>query len=239
MDPVNGKEMELLFLNLLLAALPGGIIIFLLVKLSSLKVAGREAVLFIFLGAISILPAAFIETAMFSAVDLIAPYQSIFSIILRSFFVAGLVEEGIKTAVVSLTMTKDQRGKEKVQIPRLHPLLAGIVTAVGFGFGENILYLFGPPSHLILRGVTAVALHAVTGGMIGYFLWKREGGRGFLFALLFHGFYDFFLFNPGFLPYAVVPLLSIGVWFLIRMVKMAGSDTSESEGQRLGGKDRH
>jgi len=236
--------MELLFLNLFLAALPGGIIIFLLIKLSSLKVAGRETVLFLFLGAISILPAAFLEAGMLSGLKLFILPERFLSILLRAFFIAGLVEEGIKFAVISLTtIERRRRGKEfRGAAPdpaRVHPLVAGIITAVGFGFGENILYVFGPPSHLILRGVTAVALHAITGAMIGYFLWKKEGGRGFLFALLFHGFYDFFLFNPGVLPYAVVPLLSIGIWFLIRMVKMASSNISEAAGPRLGSKDRH
>ena len=77
----------------------------------------------------------------------------------------------------------------------------------------RIIEIFGPEA----SGKTTLALHAIASGIMGYYIgqskfdgmnaWKR----GLLYAVLIHGFYDFFLFIGGSFSYLVFPLLICAV----------------------------
>jgi len=81
-------------------------------------------------------------------------------------------------------------------------LVYGATAALGFAALENAMYAWsGGWSVALLRAFTAVPMHAIAGALLGYgiaqqvFPPRRATGilRGFVAAMLLHGFYDFFL----------------------------------------------
>ena len=135
---------------------------------------------------------------------------------------AGVVEEGIKLAVVRWYVYPK---------PAFDEINDGIVytiaASMGFACFENIMYSFGPVSTILIRGLTAVPLHAFASGIMGYYLGKarfRRGNwlfKGFVLAVLTHGTYDFFLFTGGGLSLMVFPLLLMAGRELFRLNRRA------------------
>ena len=134
---------------------------------------------------------------------------------------AGLVEEYLKLTVVRLTAYR---------APAFDEVMDGVVYTVvaGLGFAclENVLYVLGGSlGTALVRAFTAVPLHAVASGLMGYSLGRArfaasksaEGAliaRGLFTAVGVHGLYDFLLFasphgGPG-ASLLVVPLIVVG-----------------------------
>ncbi len=158
---------------------------------------------------------AFLITNLFSW---LAPpdLSPIVKITVKAFLIAGLVEETCKLAVVK---------KYLMPLPQFDKITNAIIhtmaVALGFAFLENLLYFtkaFQPWRLLLIRGLTALPLHGLSAGIMGYFLGRAhfEGDRkiipGFLMAILYHGLYDFFLFTDSILAYLNIPLLIILAW---------------------------
>jgi RsiW-degrading membrane proteinase PrsW (M82 family) len=146
----------------------------------------------------------------------------------QAFLGIAVVEEAVKmTALVLIVRNR----KEFDEI--LDGAVYAVAVAMGFALLENIMYVFGseaPMSVALIRGLTAVPLHALAGGFMGlaYARDKIESRGGlssaFLIAVLIHGAYDWFLMDsrlPGFLIY---PLLIIGWWMLVRALRKARKD---------------
>ena len=147
----------------------------------------------------------------------------VFGILISAFLSAALVEEVLKYFMVKCFV---------FQKPYFDEVFDGIVYAVtaslGFATLENIMYVMldeNPYSVGILRALTAVPSHAFDGALLGYFLGlakfstspieqKRFIKKGLTYAILFHGFYDFFLFS-GVLFFLVIPLL-LFQFFMVR-----------------------
>lgn len=79
-------------------------------------------------------------------------------------------------------------------------IVYGATAALGFATLENLLYVAGGGwSVALLRGLTAVPLHASLGAILGYYVGqakftaRRRGlaWKGLLIAILIHGLYDF------------------------------------------------
>jgi len=200
--------MQLLLLNVMLAVLPSLILLWYFYRWDRARREPRGLLLLtFFLGFIAVLPAALIE-------GLVDPfgsgYSPLFRLAFRAFIVAGLVEEGIKLFVIQRFV---------MNRPAFDEMMDGIIytitASLGFAFFENLFYSFGSPGTLIIRGITAVPLHAIASGIMGFYIGLSRFGspdawkRGLLYAVLIHGFYDFFLFVGGYLSYLVFPLL---VW---------------------------
>lgn len=149
-------------------------------------------------------------------------------ILFRAFVVAALVEEGVKLGVVRLFLYK-KTAFDKVSDGMLYTMTASL----GFAFFENVLYSFGPSFQIIIRGITAVPLHAAASGVLGYFIGttkvtgKNRWLAGLWWAVLIHGLYDFLLFTGTILAVLVIPLLIVSLMVLRSLFRRARKYDSE------------
>ena len=165
------------------------------------------------IGFFSVFPAVIIELILEPFAGLSGGFQGLFA---RAFIVAALVEEGIKLAVVRLYVFNKPDFDEITD-----GIIYTITASMGFACFENILYSTGGFSTVLLRGFTAVPLHAIASGIMGYYIgYSKFSGtnavvKGFLLAILIHGIYDFLLFTGTALGFLVIPLL-IACWIILR-----------------------
>ena len=183
----------------------------------------REPPILIFvtfvLGFVAVIPTAVIEVVL----ELLgATFAAPVLTLVRAFIVAGLAEEGMKLAVVRLFVFPRKDFDEVVD-----GIVYTIAASLGFAFFETILYSFGPPVVIVIRGLTAVPLHVIASGILGYHIglarFGKAGaiGRGLVAAVLIHGTYDYLLFMSSAVSFLVVPLLVFGAWHLLRLYRRA------------------
>lgn len=212
--------MSYLVLNIFLAVIPALILLIFFYNKDKQKKEPVPLVLKVFIfGFISVLPAILIEMLL---AYFIPDRSQIFNIIFRAFIIAALVEEGIKLKTVTLTVYNNNNFDEITD-----GIVYTITASLGFAVFENIFYSFGPVSTLIIRGMTAVPLHAIASGIMGYYIGKSKFGnsnlkyKGLAIAVLIHGFYDFFLFYGSWLPLLIIPLLITSGTVLLKLYKSA------------------
>jgi RsiW-degrading membrane proteinase PrsW (M82 family) len=136
---------------------------------------------------------------------------------IKAFFTVALVEEFSKYIIVRFYAQKNKEFKEP-----LDGIVYAVMVSMGFATLENILYTFQYGFGVgVTRVFTAVPAHTTFAIIMGYFVGKAKFSNnsaklnllGLLFATLFHGFYNFFLFInfiPGIYIGVFVSLL-IGV----------------------------
>ncbi len=212
--------MALLIVNIALAAVPSVALVIYFYRRDSRR---PEPVALVwktfFIGFLSVIPTAVAEQ-LTEAILVPAGGQS--AVLVRSFVVAGLLEETSKFLVVYLFIYRRHEFDEVVD-----GIVYTITAGLGFAFFENILYSAGPTSLILLRGVTAVPLHAVTAGILGYFIGRSRFLprpiflRGILLAALLHGFYDLLLFSGSWLAFLVIPIIIVSFTVLQRLWKRA------------------
>jgi len=158
--------------------------------------AVRNCVLF---GVATCVPAIVIELAESSLLGDLAKEQGQF---LNAFFIAALTEEALKLAVVLIFLWRK---------PYFDEVMDGILytaaASLGFALIENILYSATNPVTGLVRAFTAVPLHAVASGIMGYFVGRAKfakgGGTfvwlifGLMAAVTIHGMYDWILMSQG------------------------------------------
>ena len=128
--------------------------------------------------------------------------------VLLLIFIAPLVEEISKYSIVHLTLNQNPILDEPVD-----GMIYVITAALGFAAIENVFAIFsyiplGSPGYLSqtlnfisLRFISAVALHGLASGIIGYFFavyyFIKKDARlilvGLLSAAIFHGIYNFLI----------------------------------------------
>lgn len=117
----------------------------------------------------------------------------------------------------------------------LDGIVYGVAVALGFASVENVLYLMthGELYIVVLRAFTAVLAHVACTGSLGFFFglakyappWRRIMlmMTGLYTAILFHGHYDFFLFQGGNIAYlsllCVLPLILVLLGLKIRWLR--------------------
>ncbi|MBA7471104.1 Protease PrsW [subsurface metagenome] len=143
-----------------------------------------------------------------------------------AFIVAALSEEYIKLTVVRLAVYNNVNFDEAMD-----GIVYTVVASLGFACMENILYVLdGGWTTALLRAFTAVPMHALCSGMMGFYIGqakfapskqeeKRLQNRGLWIAIAIHGAYDFLLFIValyGLLPaFGIFPIL-IGTYIALR-----------------------
>jgi RsiW-degrading membrane proteinase PrsW (M82 family) len=212
--------MALLLVNVALAAVPSVILVIYFYRRDSQK---REPVSLIWktflVGFLSVIPTALAEQV---TETVLVPFGGQYVTLVRSFIVAGLLEELSKFLVVFLFIYHRSEFDEVTD-----GIVYTITAGLGFAFFENILYSAGPTSVILLRGVTAVPLHAVTAGIMGYFIGRSRFlprpifVRGIAFAALIHGLYDLLLFTGTWAAFLVVPLILVSFRILQRLWQKA------------------
>ncbi|MFP4362742.1 MAG: PrsW family intramembrane metalloprotease [Spirochaetia bacterium] len=218
----------MLGVNILLAAIPSVIILRIFYKQDRNRSEPKGLLLHcFFLGFLSLLPALVIE---FGLIFFERQLSGILIITFRAFIVAGLVEEGAKLFVVKSFIYHRVEFNEMTD-----GIVFTIAASLGFAFFENLFYSFGPPSVLIIRGLTAVPLHAISAGILGYYIGYAKFTasfhmrKGLFLAVLVHGFYDFFLFLGPAFSFLVFPLLIFSGFWLKALWQKAIHADKEAE----------
>lgn len=150
----------------------------------------------------------------------------------RAFFQTALVEETIKFA--GMTIIVLILGTRKKWKP-VEYVFYSIITGLGFALYENVFYSMGNTYTVLLRGLTAVPLHAAAAGISGYFLMRRivhkKGGLliGLILAVILHGFYNLPLFIGGIHSYFALVVLAAGLEILRNLLRFARESTISAD----------
>ncbi len=146
-------------------------------------------------GALSVLPAAFIEIILDSWLP---NPETILEFAVVNFLFIGLVEEYVKYFVLMKAVYRKPDFNEPFD-----GITYAVMISMGFATAENIFYVIeGGMNTAILRIFTAVPAHASFAVLMGYFAGRAKFSpdRSQVFLLLsigtatvFHGAYDFFL----------------------------------------------
>lgn len=205
-------------LSLVLAIIPPLFILFYYWRQDQRRPEPKGLILKVFaIGCLSVAPIAAVELALMQVVGPLPYWPKVFA---EAFVIAALVEEFGKRWVVK-RYAYDHPAFDEVH----DGVLYTIVASLGFACLENILYSVGEPSVAVLRAFTAVPMHALASGLMGYFIGlakfaaherERRGhfAAGLGVAVGFHGVYDFFLMSQTLLAVGVVPLLAWGFFHL-------------------------
>lgn len=212
------------FLILILGAgLPGLVLLSIFLKRDNQKKEPAGLIIGTFFrGILAIFPALILEGILSYLGRSIPPtMRNVF----RAFLVAGLCEEMVKMSVVR-RYAIGRAGFDEITDGIIYAITAGL----GFAFYENLMYGLDS-SHmmtlLILRGLTAVPLHALSSGIMGYYIGlscfgnRDFYGRGLFWAVAVHGLYDFILFSPAIPNLLIIPLLAGLYPFLFHLMNRA------------------
>jgi RsiW-degrading membrane proteinase PrsW (M82 family) len=220
-------------ISFLLAVAPAAFLLRYYYRQDSQKPEPKGLITKIFiLGLVSIIPIIIIELILDFLYQALFGWVELFYYFLKAFIVAALCEEFFKLMIVLKFAYKNVDFDESVD-----GIVYCIVASLGFACLENVLYVMGSGYETaILRAFTAIPIHAIAAGIMGYYVGmaKFVGHRddekmlirkGFFFAVLYHGVYDFLLFSIpvwGFLPALLnIPLIIWGFISLKKKIKQA------------------
>lgn len=191
-----------------------------------------------FYGALSALPAIFLETAIFEEIKNL-DFSPFIIFTLNIFLGVALVEELLKFLVVKEKVLNDPEFDEPVDA-----MIYMIIAALGFAAVENLLILFSLKYAFwgeileisFLRFLGATFLHALCSAIIGFFIglsffekekrWKLVFA-GSVLAILLHGSYNFSIMKLEkglnlLIPFGILIISAIFVSFgFKRLKKMA------------------
>jgi hypothetical protein len=156
----------------------------------------RNVVIF---GALTCIPAGVVEVVETNLLGKeITGFQGSFT---NAFLIAALTEETVKLLVVLFYLWKK---------PHFDEVMDGILytaaASLGFALLENVLYSATNPITGFVRAFTAVPLHAVASGIMGYCVGRAKFSKGataiwlvfgLLCAVTIHGTYDWALMSGG------------------------------------------
>lgn len=187
-------------MNLLLAAIaPVCVIILFIYFKDKYEKEPRRLLLYNFL--LGAIVSIIITSILYYAFDMVLPLTnktSIFEQFIKAFFVVGLIEEFSKYVIIRYFAQPNKAFNEPFD-----GIVYAVIVSMGFAATENIFYVIqGGYPIALARAFTAVPAHATFGVLMGYFMGKAKFSNskivlnlsGLLFAILFHGAYDFFLF---------------------------------------------
>lgn len=158
---------------------------------------------------------------------------------LEAFVMAALIEESIKLFIVKKFAYNQTHFDEEVD-----GIIYAIVASLGFACMENLIYVIdGGLSIAFARAVSAVPLHALSSGMMGYYIGKAKFStdpkkenslilKGLWYAILIHGIYDFLIFaSPQLgiiITLGIFPLLILTFIKLNQKIKLAIAQDSHA-----------
>ncbi|MDG5491377.1 PrsW family glutamic-type intramembrane protease [Psychroserpens sp. SPM9] len=175
-----------------------------------------------------------VTTIIYLGFDILLPLNDSFSVpqqFVKAFLVVGLTEEFSKYIIVRFFAQPKKAFNEPFD-----GIMYAVMVSMGFAATENVFYVL--ESGYItgfLRAFTAVPAHATFGILMGYFMGKAKFSKsrirlnllGLLLAVIFHGFYDFFLFIdfiPGIWTGAIISLI-LGIILSHKAIKKHQDDS--------------
>ena len=145
-----------------------------------------------------------------------------------AFFVVGLGEELFKFLALMFVAFPRKNFNEPFD-----GIVYSVMIGLGFASFENIMYVFeGGIGVAFMRTFTAVPMHAAMGVIMGYYVGKAKFQRGdrrtdtaiigLFCAVLFHGAYDFCLFQNAslILLLMVFPVMGWAFYLSRRAIKL-------------------
>jgi len=194
------------------------------------------------LGILSTVPAILLELFLDSFRRFLSPSTVLYALF-KAFVVAALCEEGIKLLVVRRFAYRNAAFDEVMD-----GVVYMVVASLGFACMENILYVMGGGvGGAVVRAFTAVPLHALASGTMGYFVGEARFAssrgeeraltlRGLFWAVLIHGLYDFLLFTiPSLGPLPTLGLIPLMVGsFLALRAKIRAALAEDKRSGRSG-----
>lgn len=178
-------------------------------------------------GGLFVIPAVIVEVGLASFFPIFTDvHDNITITILQAFVQVAFIEEVCKIAPVLVFTWRNPEFNEEND---------GIVytgaSALGFATLENIFYVLEKGWGVgIMRAVSSIPLHCFTGVIAGYYIGLAKFSNspqeamkkifiGFLFAYLFHGFYDAFALSGTALAILVLPTVVL-IWiFGVKLLK--------------------
>lgn len=175
-----------------------------------------------------------VTTIIYLGFEVVLPITDKFSVpqqFVKAFIIVGLTEEFSKYIIVRYFAQP-----KKVFDEPFDGIIYAVMVSMGFAATENVFYVLeGGYTTGILRAFTAIPAHATFGILMGYFMGKAKFSKnriglnllGLLLAIVFHGFYDFFLFIdfiPGIWIGAFISLL-LGIILSHNAIKIHQNDS--------------
>ncbi|MBT5016246.1 PrsW family intramembrane metalloprotease [Candidatus Peregrinibacteria bacterium] len=173
------------------------------------------------LGALAIVPVAFIEMGLFWVFGL-DPYvpSSLLANLLSALFLVAVIEEGAKFFIVRKFAWKKKAFNEPYD-----GIMYAVIASLGFATIENILYVLPMGIEIgLLRAFLSVPMHALTAVIMGYYIGlakyskdpyvTRHLVKGFVVAVLFHGFFNFFVSSQVEFLIGMAPILIGYAWLV-------------------------
>ena len=157
--------------------------------------------------------------------------------LLRMIIINGVIEEGAKAAFLFLLPAK----KTEKGTFLVYSLLCGL----SLGCLETLIYFINGNRSVEIRIFTAVAIHTLCAALSGIFVYSAKHKNAkiitFLFAILFHGVYNYFASLDAplhYFSYAVIVIaaLECKLRFSSVKIKKQNGDTDMSEKKSLFGK---
>lgn len=123
-----------------------------------------------FLGALSVFAAMIGEEVLGRILLLVCSEETLIYILLENFLVVALVEEFVKRAAVRKGVW---RSREFDYV--FDGIVYSVASALGFATLENLLYVMdGGLEMALMRGVTAIPVHAAAGAIMGTYLGRER-----------------------------------------------------------------
>jgi RsiW-degrading membrane proteinase PrsW (M82 family) len=178
-----------------------------------------------FIGLLVVIPAGLLEQIWRQQLITSVKNADWAALLVMSFLVISLVEEGLKTLALWWTIGRSRELNEPAD-----GIIYGITLGLGFASLENLLWAsvfgFGVAA---LRAIVTTLAHASFTGWMGHYIsrYKLQNGvavpvlfKGFLIVFVSHGLYDFLLFlrNPisSLLAFLLVATLLVRLYRLLR-----------------------
>jgi RsiW-degrading membrane proteinase PrsW (M82 family) len=228
-----------LFIPLVMAVAPSIFLVCYYYKQDIKKPEPKHLVIRIFLFGIAFTIPAIVLEIFFDEIFVFVMKDSIIHDLLKAFIVAAFIEELIKLLIVKWFAYNHVHFDEVMD-----GIVYTIMASLGFACLENIIYVIdGGFTIAFVRAITAVPMHAVASGMMGYYIGKAKFSenkteenslisKGLWYAVLIHGIYDFLLFaSPRFgLIFAsgVFPLIIITFFILKEKISLAIAEDSHA-----------
>jgi protease PrsW len=193
-------------------------------------------------GAMSTVPAIFLERALFNWFG-IGISDNIIGTFICAFFGIALVEEGLKY----LFLKKFVYPADVLSEP-MDGIVYAVMISMGFATWENIVYLLirdtGSIEVALLRMFTAIPAHAAFAIIMGFhvglakFVPANRNSllmRGLFWAVVAHGGYDFFIFQTNYIwmKWMALACLSISIFVAFILMGIMEQDAYERHHQEF------
>lgn len=162
--------------------------------------------------------------------------KSIITVIISSLFIVAPIEEYLKYYVVKRVALKNKAFDEPID-----GVIYGVVAGLGFASLENLIVISAEGQGIIiLRFATATLMHAITTGIVGYYLSmnkfsennsKNTVWKGLLIAIVLHGLYNSIVSTQTTLTLFVLIIFLITMYIIlaIRIKKLKKMNTFQEK----------